>query len=232
MYPTLSKARSPRGRASSGPGGTRLGNGAALLYSGGLDSFTSLIRRRDDVRRLVSVWGADVELEDAGCGRSSQKVVAARPAAGHPPHRRAHEHPQRARRPASEPRLRPQLRRHQLVGGRAARALADHDLRPRHQALGLTRVLAREQLSRRHPGALGQHPAPRQPDALERAARRARQRRPDPPAEGQTGGRPVARRAPDAARRLLPGRPRRSQRQLRGVREVPAHRVRDPRGAG
>ena len=56
------------------------GNGAALLYSGGIDSFTSLIRRRDDVKALVSVWGADVELEDHGLWELVEKVVAAAPA--------------------------------------------------------------------------------------------------------------------------------------------------------
>jgi hypothetical protein len=81
MYPTLSRrpfelhGEIVKGREEGA------GNGAALLYSGGIDSFTSLIRRREDVRALVSVWGADVELEDSGLWCLLEKVVAAAPAA-------------------------------------------------------------------------------------------------------------------------------------------------------
>lgn len=39
-------------------------DGVVLLYSGGVDSVVSLLRNRDDIRCLVSAWGADVELED------------------------------------------------------------------------------------------------------------------------------------------------------------------------
>jgi hypothetical protein len=82
MYPTLIagpfalEGEVVRGREQDADAG----NGAALLYSGGLDSFTSLLRRRDDVRCLVSVWGADVELEDAALWSLVQRVVAAAPA--------------------------------------------------------------------------------------------------------------------------------------------------------
>ena len=98
MYPTLSKRpfKLEGERVTGQDEGT--GTGAALLYSGGIDSFTSLIRRRDDVKALVSVWGADVELEDHGLWELVEKVVAAAPGqAGHPSHRRAHQHPQRSR---------------------------------------------------------------------------------------------------------------------------------------
>lgn len=80
MYPTLGnhpfalEGEIVHGRVE------KAGNGAALLYSGGIDSFTSLIRRRDDVECLVSIWGADVELEDIGLWELVQRVVAAAPA--------------------------------------------------------------------------------------------------------------------------------------------------------
>lgn len=52
------------------------GNGrAALLYSGGVDSATSLLRHRDDVGCLISVWGADVELEDVELWHQLQAVI-------------------------------------------------------------------------------------------------------------------------------------------------------------
>ena len=48
---------------------------AALLYSGGVDSATSLLRHGDDVGCLISVWGADVELEDVELWRQLQVVI-------------------------------------------------------------------------------------------------------------------------------------------------------------
>ena len=53
---------------------------AGLLYSGGIDSATSLIRHRDRVRALISVWGADVEVEDADLWQGSQNITATAPA--------------------------------------------------------------------------------------------------------------------------------------------------------
>jgi hypothetical protein len=79
MYPTLSKRRITLEGARVTGSDEATGNGAALLYSGGIDSFTSLIRRRDDVEALVSVWGADVELEDHALWDLVEKVVAAAP---------------------------------------------------------------------------------------------------------------------------------------------------------
>ena len=55
-------------------------DGAALLYSGGLDSLTSLIQHREQVRALISVWGADVEVEDASLWADIEKITAAAPA--------------------------------------------------------------------------------------------------------------------------------------------------------
>ena len=51
-----------------------------LLYSGGLDSLTSLIQHREQVRALISVWGADVEVEDASLWADIEKITAAAPA--------------------------------------------------------------------------------------------------------------------------------------------------------
>lgn len=53
---------------------------AALLYSGGIDSVTSLLRHRDTVDCLVSVWGADVEVEDSGLWQQLQKIIERAPA--------------------------------------------------------------------------------------------------------------------------------------------------------
>jgi 7-cyano-7-deazaguanine synthase in queuosine biosynthesis len=53
---------------------------AALLYSGGVDSVTSLIRHRDEVECLVSVWGADVELENSELWSRLKSIVDAAPA--------------------------------------------------------------------------------------------------------------------------------------------------------
>lgn len=39
---------------------------AAMLYSGGLDSTATLIARRDEIGTLVTVWGADVPVDDSG----------------------------------------------------------------------------------------------------------------------------------------------------------------------
>ena len=54
--------------------------GACLLYSGGIDSTTSLIRHREQVGALISVWGADVEVENADLWAASQSITATAPA--------------------------------------------------------------------------------------------------------------------------------------------------------
>jgi hypothetical protein len=80
MYPTLgNRPFSLEGEVVHGKA-EEAGDGAMLLYSGGIDSFTSLIRRRDDVECLVSVWGADVELEDVALWSLVEQVVAGAPA--------------------------------------------------------------------------------------------------------------------------------------------------------
>lgn len=53
---------------------------AALLYSGGVDSAASLLRHRDRVRCLISVWGADVEIEDRGLWATLEPILSAAPA--------------------------------------------------------------------------------------------------------------------------------------------------------
>jgi hypothetical protein len=53
---------------------------AGLLYSGGIDSTASLIRHREKVRALISVWGADVEVEDADLWAATENVTATAPA--------------------------------------------------------------------------------------------------------------------------------------------------------
>lgn len=53
--------------------------GAVLLYSGGVDSVTSLIRHRAEVRALLSVWGADVEIENTQLWGRLQAIVEAAP---------------------------------------------------------------------------------------------------------------------------------------------------------
>jgi hypothetical protein len=75
MYPHLSQSpQEVQGQIvhrDKTPGSGR----AALLYSGGVDSATSLLRHGDDVGCLISVWGADVELEDVELWRQLQVVI-------------------------------------------------------------------------------------------------------------------------------------------------------------
>jgi hypothetical protein len=49
--------------------------GAVLLYSGGLDSAASLIANAERTRALLSVWGADVSLDDEELWRSLDTLV-------------------------------------------------------------------------------------------------------------------------------------------------------------
>ena len=149
------------------------GNGAALLYSGGLDSFTSLLRRRDDIRCLVSVWGADVELEDAALWALLQKVVAAAPAL---PGTRRVAVRTNIRSGLDDLRLNRDFDRN--FAGTNWWAAVQHGLAliticaPIAKALGLSRCAACEQLPRGGPRSLGQHADARQPRCAgaERAA--------------------------------------------------------------
>ncbi|GGQ40451.1 hypothetical protein [Couchioplanes azureus] len=52
---------------------------AAMLYSGGVDSVTTLLRHRPAVDCVVTVWGADVELGNAGLWDRLSAIVAAAP---------------------------------------------------------------------------------------------------------------------------------------------------------
>lgn len=63
MYPGLA-AHQFRLEAATIKSGSTPKFGAVQLYSGGVDSATTLIRHREEVRELVSVWGADVALEN------------------------------------------------------------------------------------------------------------------------------------------------------------------------
>jgi hypothetical protein len=54
-------------------------DGALQLYSGGVDSATTLIRHRAEVRELVTVWGADVALENKTLWQQLSAVVAESP---------------------------------------------------------------------------------------------------------------------------------------------------------
>jgi hypothetical protein len=52
---------------------------ALLLYSGGVDSSASLLRHRDGVKVLLSVWGADVALGDVPRWQAVSRAVDASP---------------------------------------------------------------------------------------------------------------------------------------------------------
>ena len=77
MYPTFASGsqfsllgrRVPAGRPVTG-------NGALLLYSGGVDSVTSLLKNKDIVHGLLSVWGADIPLENELVWRQLSALTA------------------------------------------------------------------------------------------------------------------------------------------------------------
>ncbi len=54
---------------------------AALLYSGGLDSATSLLANRDHVRTLVSVWGGDISLPNQSLWNELATLISESPLA-------------------------------------------------------------------------------------------------------------------------------------------------------
>ena len=49
--------------------------GSLLLYSGGLDSVASLLANEENVETLLSVWGADVALDDDGLWSNLQSTI-------------------------------------------------------------------------------------------------------------------------------------------------------------
>ena len=54
---------------------------ALLLYSGGLDSVTSLLANRDHIHTLLSVWGGDVSLSDDGLWQDLSSLISQSPLA-------------------------------------------------------------------------------------------------------------------------------------------------------
>jgi len=51
-------------------------SGALQLYSGGVDSATTLIRHKEEMRELVSVWGADVDLQNKALWQQLQTLMS------------------------------------------------------------------------------------------------------------------------------------------------------------
>ncbi|MEV6597211.1 hypothetical protein AB0M36_10155 [Actinoplanes sp. NPDC051346] len=80
MYPHLSdrpfQLTGVRRPTTSAPAENR----AAMLYSGGVDSITTLLRHREEVDCIVTVWGADVELGNTALWDHLSSIVTAAPA--------------------------------------------------------------------------------------------------------------------------------------------------------